>query len=262
MDKHISPSQIESYLRCGESYRRRYLEKEIIPPSFAMHTGRAIHLTSQKNFEQKIESKIDLPKKEIQEISIENFKAGIKVNGIFLTEEETTRLKSLQNEAEQSTIVYASLYPDVSKKYQPKKIEISQKIKIPNSDYDLLGVIDLIDDEQKIIDIKTCSRSISEGDYDNSTQMTTYSLIHRALSGSEPNQLIIEALINKKVPETQTVIIPQRTKRHYEIFLLQIKEIINAITKGVFLPAQSNKFSWWCSEKSCGYWRTCKYIHH
>ena len=40
---YLSPSQMGMYCRCGEQYRRRYIEKEIIPPGFALIKGGSVH---------------------------------------------------------------------------------------------------------------------------------------------------------------------------------------------------------------------------
>lgn len=40
---HISYSQISTYLKCGEKYRRNYIEMEKLPPNAAMVVGSSIH---------------------------------------------------------------------------------------------------------------------------------------------------------------------------------------------------------------------------
>lgn len=40
---HISYSQISTYLKCGEKYRRNYIEMEKLPPNAAMVCGSSIH---------------------------------------------------------------------------------------------------------------------------------------------------------------------------------------------------------------------------
>lgn len=45
--KHLSFSQISKYLKCGEQYRRAYIEHERLPPNVSMIVGSAIHYSQE-----------------------------------------------------------------------------------------------------------------------------------------------------------------------------------------------------------------------
>ena len=51
---YISPSQLNTFENCGEAYKRRYLDKEIIPPVVAALRGTGVHRGAEMNFVQKI----------------------------------------------------------------------------------------------------------------------------------------------------------------------------------------------------------------
>ena len=57
----ISPSQIDMFSRCGEQYRRRYIEKDRLPPGVAMIRGRGVHEGVAENMRQKRHTYCDLP---------------------------------------------------------------------------------------------------------------------------------------------------------------------------------------------------------
>jgi hypothetical protein len=51
------------FQRCGEQYRRRYLENEIIPPGISARIGSGVHKAAEINFRAKIqtgEDRVDL----------------------------------------------------------------------------------------------------------------------------------------------------------------------------------------------------------
>jgi hypothetical protein len=72
---HLSQTQLTMYEKCGESYRRRYCdcEGEKIPPGIALVKGTGVHGGSKANFKQKIETKEDLSRKKIIDISEKNY---------------------------------------------------------------------------------------------------------------------------------------------------------------------------------------------
>ena len=53
---HLSISQLEMLSKCGEQYRRRYIEEEIIPPAVAMLVGRSVDKSVDENLIHKIQT--------------------------------------------------------------------------------------------------------------------------------------------------------------------------------------------------------------
>lgn len=54
--KHLSISQINMLGRCGEQYRRRYIEGEKIPPGIAALVGRGVDDSVTINLQNKIDT--------------------------------------------------------------------------------------------------------------------------------------------------------------------------------------------------------------
>ena len=65
--KHVSFSQLNMFLRCGEQYHQRYIKGKVIPPSGSLVRGKCCHKVTAKNFTQKIETKIDLPAETVKD---------------------------------------------------------------------------------------------------------------------------------------------------------------------------------------------------
>ena len=87
MIKHISPSSANMAWRCGEQYRRRYIQGEIIPPAIALGRGRGVHSANRRNLEQKINTFEDMPENDLCDIARDEYIESFK-NGVFLTKEE------------------------------------------------------------------------------------------------------------------------------------------------------------------------------
>jgi RecB family exonuclease len=257
--KYLSPSQINTYLRCPEQYRRRYIKNEIIPPAIALLKGTSVHKASEKNFKQKIASRVDLPKQDIIDISVTTFEDTMKNEGLFLNKEEEDRGKAVVvGEAKDSVVVFSSLYSaQVAPRYQPKEVEKDQLIELADAPFNLKGRVDLIDENEKIIDLKTGTKTRSQDDVDRDTQLTFYSMTYRAIHGCDPTGLVIEQVIDKKVPENKTFT-TTRNMKDYEALINRINVVSLGIKKGVFPPATDG--AWWCSPLRCGFWFTCPYV--
>jgi hypothetical protein len=91
---HASNTQIEMLCRCGESYRRRYIEGEIIPPGIAALKGTGLHRAAETNMRQKIDSHVDLPAREIVDAAVSAFETQVH-GGLSLTDEEMGRGASI-----------------------------------------------------------------------------------------------------------------------------------------------------------------------
>ena len=69
MPEHLSISQINKYLGCGEAYRLHYIEGIKQPPNISMIKGSAFHKAAETNNIQKKKSKKDLSVDELKEIA-------------------------------------------------------------------------------------------------------------------------------------------------------------------------------------------------
>ncbi len=262
---HISPSQISSYLRCPEAYRRRYVKGEKLPPAIAAVKGVSVHKSAEHDFRQKIQSRQDLQKEEILEVASATFDEKIKHEGVMLQPEEEARGKTIvMGEAKDSTVRMAELFivggkttPAIAPKYQPVEVELKQKIVLENSSHDLLGIVDMIDENKKIIDLKTTSRTMNQDTVDRMDQLTFYSLLYRAKNGVDPTGIVIENMVDLKQPKVETIE-TSRSMEDYNPMINRINAIVDAINKGVFPPTDPT--NWVCSRKFCGFFPSCDYV--
>lgn len=264
---YISPSQLNTFENCGEAYRRRYIEKEIIPPGVAALRGGGVHKGAEMNFEQKIASKVDLPKDQIVERAVAEFEGRMKLEGLFLDPEAEKRGKAIViGEEKDTTVRLAGLFSDeVAPVYQPTAVEEKVVIELPDSPRDLLGIIDLtatiIADPARgegLIDYKTGKKTKSQSEFDSSAQITLYDLAYRAKRGKAPDFIQVEQLVDTKVPKR--VINPTtRTVADMKPAIARVNAMISGLEKGAFLPA--NAGAWNCSPKWCGYFGTCQFVN-
>jgi len=261
---HISPSQMEMYPRCGEQYRRRYPEGEIIPPNVPLLIGGGYHAGAQINFEQKIYSHEDLPVAEIVDAAVAGFEGRVMADGFLLTDEESGKNpKNVLGEAKDQLSQLAEVHakkqaPD----YQPIAIEHRWRIVLPDATHDLVGVTDLCDDQQRVIDLKTAAKRESEKwptKADTSVQLTSYAAAYAlANHGDFPSEVRLDVLTKTKTPARQ-VLSSTRSAADLVPLVKRINTMLTGIQRGIFMPASPG--DWVCSPRWCGYWPTCPYVN-
>jgi len=256
----LRQSQLTSYERCGEAYRRRYIEGEKIPPGIVLVKGTGVHGGSKVNFAQKIDSKIDLARQDIIDISVSEFDNQVNKYGVLLTtEEETIGYHKVIDEARDSVMTFGGLYADyVAPEYQPKFVEEEHRIEIPTASHDLMCHMDLADIRDIITDLKTTKKKKTQKEVDDSEQLSFYALVFKALTGHLPSAVRLEVLVDKSKPERQTPVLEAtRTMDDLQVILNRINVMLKGLKAGIFIPALAT--SWQCSPKYCGYFPTCKF---
>jgi len=258
---HLSPSQLDMYTRCPEQYRRRYIERHVIPPGIALLKGTAVHIGAEHNFRQKVESRKDLPAKEIVDIAASAFDANVKASGVFLTEDDQAKGKdrALGDGKDGAVRLAGLLAGEVAPKIQPVAVETDQRITLSNASHDLLGRLDLIDDSMAIRDLKTGAKARSQQEWDNSAQMTFYALLYQAHYGLAPSAIKVDQLVDLASGPKYVPVQTKRDETDFRPLINRINAVLSGIKAGVFTPATPG--AWWCSPRMCGYWATCKFVN-
>ena len=250
----INQSRMNMHLRCGEQDRRRYEEGEIIPPGIALIRGSSVHKGAEENNKHILASGKEIKKVDLIKLVRNEFSKRIKAEGIYLTKEEKFQKKTViengKNEAMALTGVFAD---EVSPTIEPVKIEMPFEIEFKENI--LHGRIDLVD-KKGLRDLKTSNKKKNQGEVDDSDQLSMYTLGYKFLFGKMPKTILMDVLVATKTPKYQPLT-TKRTLKDIDVFLRRLYAVIEGIKKGVFLPTKPE--NWWCGEKWCGYYSTCKY---
>jgi hypothetical protein len=244
-------------LRCGEQFRRRYIEDERVPPGVALGRGRSVHKSNELNMRQKVASARDLPESDLLDCTRDEYVSTFKNEGVFLTKTELPQKKQLLNaglnEALRATRIYRkSVAPDI----QP--IEVERKFNIDiGLDLPLLGYMD-IESKAVINDLKTTARKKGPNSINEEIQPDFYSLVRLKETGEKVtfrfNYLITRKSGNDEAQAQSKI----SSQRDFAALIAKMKNFCEFLKAGVFMPA--NPMSWWCDERYCGYWSTCRYV--
>ena len=252
-------SSILMYVRCGEQYRRRFIENEVRPPGIRLHRGSGVHAGSKLNFRQKVESHEDLSSSDIIDCSIAAYDERVKTEGVTLAPDEKSRgLGLIVGEERDRVWRLSELYADdFAPVIQPVSVEQTIEAEFPAQGFKLRGTLDLKDKRQIVVDIKSSVKKRSKGEQHKDFQLTMYSALDFILNKKMPAGAELVILVDKKSGAEVQVLPTTRTAEDFEAWYRYILTVHDGITKGVFTP--TDKRNWWCGPKWCGYWSDCIY---
>jgi len=247
------------YTKCGEQYRRRYLNKERIPPGIAAAKGGAAHKAAEVNFVQKIETHADLPVTQAQEAAAAAFEDSVR-SGISLTaEEESAGSGKVLGEAKDRAVALTGVFMvHAAPHHQPVLVEQTQRVILKDASHDLVVKLDLVNDIEEVVDHKFTGKTMAFDDLARSTQMKLYALAYHALTGKAASKLVVENIVDLKTPKHNPLEMAV-TPDLYEVAVARVNAMLAGLKAGVFLPAPEG--AWWCAEKWCGYFNTCPFAN-
>jgi hypothetical protein len=131
---------------------------------------------------------------------------------------------------------------------QPAAVEIEVSGEIGG--VSVLGIVDLLDEEGRVVDVKTAARRPSAISPDYAFQLATYSQITPGASGEARLDTLVKTKTVQLVQQAYTVGSRdlQATKVLYP--LVQV-----GIANGLYFP---NRQSLTCSRRNCCFWRHCE----
>ena len=154
--RHLSASSIGMFRRCPEQFRHRYLLGEKERPGESLLVGSAFHEGLEFNYKQKIESHEDRPLAELVEYLqdagvqkvLDEAGGADEVAWDAATPEEGVEV--LRKDSERILSAYRK---NVTERIQP--IGVEQKFSIPVEPVPIIGYLDTVTDDQRVIDTKT-----------------------------------------------------------------------------------------------------------
>jgi len=213
-----SISQLKQFLYCPVSFYRLYYEGLPRPPSnIYMAYGSAIHKALQINYEQKIKTRKDLEFEEVFRAFHESFSQEISKNNLNYEE-------GLVTQAGKSLEYYLQF---VSPNIQPLFVESKFELPLKNFPITILGYIDLIDEQGRIIDHKsggkTWRSTWKQSTVDEDIQLTLYAAAYRKIFNKKEGGLSID-IVARNASILYHRIDTDRTQE-------QILQLLNLITK-------------------------------
>ena len=162
--------------------------------------------------------------------------------------------------AKDTAVRLTGLYAErIAPRIQPAHVEEQILLPLPSFSYDMLGYVDVITDDRRVVDFKTTTKSFPSDAADKSEQLTWYGILAKRILGDWPGSLELNVVIGKKTPDVQVF----STKRDDDCiagFTRRINNVVKGINAGVYMHSDP-ELHWWCNKKWCGYTGICPYFN-
>ena len=255
--KHLSPSSVDTFFRCGEQWKRRYVDGDKRPPGIAAHIGSGVHGAAEHNHLQKIQTRRDEPLDVLQDKARDSFLSRFE-EGVHIGPDDDASPAKLRTDGIDAATKLTKLYRDqAAPNIWPYLVEEKVYLELDSLPIPVLGILDLATEDGSVLDLKTTGRKWSQAQADHNTAMSVYPTLYQALTGEYPARLGFEVFVNKKSPEHQQLSV-FKTSEDFDLFVHRAQIALDMIALGIFPPAQPG--AWNCSSRFCGYWDDCPHI--
>jgi len=245
MIEHLSHTQIAILLRCGEEYRRSYIEREPRPLVPAIILGQAYHRALEFGLKARLTDGTELSVAEIRQVANDAWQMATAGEEIVWDGEKPEELR------DQAATLAALYWEQIAPGVTPQAVEVGFKVEVPGVDVPFIGVIDLVDNGV-LVDHKTASKGWGQYRADGDIQAAAYTYAYWRMTG-RILPFRFDVAIKTKTPRIEQL--PTvRTERQLLWYERLIQAAWGQIQAGVFVP---NPTSWACSEKGCPFWRQC-----
>jgi len=238
----LSASQVGTFIGCAAAWAFAKIDKLPDPPTATQSLGSAIHeAVLDVNFSQKVRTGRDLPSADVVDAFRKSWEKRL--------DETTFRDSDSPDQFEQQGIGLVQKYmSDAAPWIRPVAVEQSIEGKIAG--VRVRARIDLIEEDGRVVELKTSSRSSSSIRPDHLFQLSTYDTLSKQANGQVRVDLLVRNKTPKLVQIRQDITAPshQWVQRVYPAAQ-------KAMRSGVYLP---NRSSYLCSRTQCSFWRACE----
>ncbi len=247
--EHLSSSQINLYLQCGEKYKFQYIEK--IPRLFkasALAFGSALHSALAWLHQERMKGNGVSLERLYKIFDVDWFSQTVDADIRYKDNEENLKLTVMGKE------MLGLYFKEPYRKVMGSEIPFTIPLVNPSTGEELPvhldGYFDLVEEGDTIVEFKTSAQPLTESDIQSHLQLTAYAYAYTRLSGRQPRALKIVNFVKYKKPKLE-VLMTTRGRDHHSMFFRVAEQVYKGITGGIFFP----RTGWWC--KDCEYAHLC-----
>lgn len=259
---NLSHTSIESYLKCPEAWRRRYIEKETTRPVGIQILGRAVHAAEAQSYATMIETGEPHSLTQVLDDYSTSLENEREADDVDYEDDDPGEIK------DRGAAMLRAYHRDIVPHMRPEKAENRFELKLkPEYNWHISGLIDIVGayDDGFIVhptgphDIKTVKKSKSEDQYNSSIQASLYTYATSYGQSDEPVPFRVHQLKVLKDGAHADMLETTRTREAQMLYLERVamvaREIDYRTQTGNWQGAAPG--AWNCSPRYCAYWNSC-----
>ena len=245
----LSVSQVQTYLFCPLKYRFHYIDKIPAPwrPA-ALAFGSSVHAAVEWFHRERLAGRAPTAEKVADIFAADWFAQNLEP--VVFPAKESKEI--LAEKGRELVMLYAEQASGTVPLLTEDRFEID--LVDPETgevlDVSLRGVIDLVDADGTLVELKTAARTFDTGSLERHLQLSTYALVRFLATGTVP-PLRIDALLKTKAPRLERLP-ASRTVEDLAWTARLIESVARSIRSGCFFPNPSYR----CSE--CEFFAHCQ----
>lgn len=244
---HRSPSQLEMFRRCPNSYYHRYILGEKTPPASAPCTGTSVHHGAEIHYRHKIEHDTDPSERKV---------VGAAESKWDLLAPTIEDWDAPKGKCKDDVIgMTKGFYKGIACKTKPLLVEQGFRIRLDGIAVPMVGFMDVFDQEQIIGDLKTGKRAKTRDDCVKSLQLPIYGAVAAHVTERKVKKMRLD-FVNRQSYKVDRRAQVTWSPRYFERAMYHWVGLEYAIKKG-FFPMREDHYL--CNDKFCGYFSPCYY---
>jgi putative RecB family exonuclease len=245
----ISVSQVNAYLACPLKYRFQYVDK--IPRPWriaAMAFGTSVHAAVEWFHKERLAGKTPAVADVVTVFEADWYAQNVEP--LVFSDRESKDSLAEKGRAMLQLYVESSNGTNPVAVEQPFELDLADPETGELLDVRLRGIVDLVEEGETLVDLKTAGRTLEAGGLERHLQLSTYALAYLLLRGSIP-KLRLDMLLKTVKP---------RLERHDTTRSVEELSWAARLIREVSLAIQTEHFfpnpSWRCTE--CEYFAHCQ----
>jgi hypothetical protein len=259
-----SNSALTTLQMCGERFRRRYIEREYVPPSAKQVRGTVVHRVAREAYQRRLKN-VDLPSvTEAKDLAATAFEKQWQGGILLAPDEAVDGLAHAKARAKDFAVDLSGYHVErVAPGITPRAVERRIVVRPRDADIEIHGTIDLVatvPEGEVIRDLKTTEKAPFANAAETSQQLTMYAMVRQAEMGTVPHALALDYLVRTPLRNEMShkPLTTTRSAEDIGALVRRINTAVAAVARGVFVPA--NPDSWWCSANYCEFYDSCPYV--
>ena len=218
----ISPSRLKTWLDCPLKWKAVYVDEIRSPASPSLVFGTAIHRALEVHHRSRWLGS-ETSAEELNAVFQQGVLQACRDDGL-----DPLTLDQVEFARQARLLIDHYLTRYGNERAAAAELSLSAPIADAQGDLgaQLLGVIDLVTDDRRVVDIKSSARTADLFDLTvaHSIQLDAYRWLMLHSTGEEPTALELRVLLRRKNPEIQTYMLP--TRRGFGPFLEIVKAYV------------------------------------
>ncbi len=215
--ENLSVSSINTYLRCPEKWRRRYIDREYEPSSAAMILGSAVGAAEGHAYQVQIDGEDRPTTEDVLDLYAAEFDERADREEIDWGDDKPGEIKDT------GTLAVKAYEATVVPMIKPVSVEREFRLEFDGVNWGVKGFLDLEDENDEVDDLKVRKAKLGKPDADADIQPTMYLLARRA-EGSPARGFNFHTMVKTKTPYAE-VVPTTRTDRQLDTLVDRIYQV-------------------------------------